>query len=101
MVGITDKKSHNALLTLQSPDQLVGLLMLLAATAIFIYYTIWTFVLPFLSEDQLIQKFFLPREYAIKLPALLLIIGVTLVGIFVSSVLLKSTKKKTKAKKQN
>ncbi len=82
-------------------DQIVGLLMLLVATAIFGYYTVWTFVLPFLSEDNIIQDFFLPRDYAIKIPAFLLIVGVTLVGAFVSSVLIKSTQKKTKAKKQN
>ncbi|QPG74325.1 hypothetical protein FOA43_001652 [Brettanomyces nanus] len=84
-----------------SIDQLIGLLMLLAATAIFVYYSIWTFVLPFLDEDQFIQKFFLPREYAIKIPVVLLIIGVTLIGIFISNVLIKSTKKKSKGKKQN
>ena len=75
--------------------------MLLVATAIFVYYTIWTFVLPFISEENIIQAFSLPREYAIKIPAFLLIVGVTLVGAFVSSVLIKSTQKKTKSKKQN
>ncbi|VEU23007.1 DEKNAAC104000 [Brettanomyces naardenensis] len=84
-----------------STDQLVGFLMLLAATAIFVYYTVWTFVLPFLDDDKCIQKFFLPREYAIKIPVVLLIIGVTLIGVFISSVLIKTTNKKKKGKKQN
>ncbi|GME82143.1 unnamed protein product [Ambrosiozyma monospora] len=75
--------------------------MLLAATFIFAYYTVWTFALPLLENDNPLQKFFLPRDYAIKIPVILLIIGVTLVGSFIGSVLLKSSQKKKQGKKAN
>lgn len=72
--------------------------MLLAATAVFLYYTVWTFVLPFLSEDAPLQKLFLPREYAIQIPVFALIVGVVGIGLFIGNVMLKSTKKKGKTK---
>ncbi|ESW95806.1 putative membrane protein [Ogataea parapolymorpha DL-1] len=78
-------------------DKPVGLSMLLAATLIFVYYTVWTFVLPFLEPDNFLQNLFLPREYAIKIPVLLLCIGVTFVGAFIGSVLIRSSKKGKKA----
>lgn len=72
--------------------------MLLVATFIFIYYTLWTFVTPFLDDDSLIQHFFLPRYYAIALPVVALILGIAVVSTFVGLVIIKSVQKK-KSKK--
>lgn len=72
--------------------------MLLAATFIFIYYTIWTFVTPFLDENNFIQNFFLPRYYAIALPVVALILGIAVISTFVGLVIIKSVQKK-KSKK--
>lgn len=83
----------------QSSDQLVGLSMLLVATSIFIYYTIWTFITPFLDDSNIINYFFLPRKFAIIIPVLLLIIGVLIIGTFIGSVLIKSSKKEKNKKK--
>jgi dolichyl-phosphate mannosyltransferase polypeptide 2 regulatory subunit len=79
-------------------DQQVGLVMLLVATFIFAYYSLWTFATPFLAEDNIIQQFFPPRYYAIALPVIALILGICLVATFIGSVILKSASKK-KAKK--
>ncbi|AWU76343.1 uncharacterized protein C5L36_0C02840 [Pichia kudriavzevii] len=68
--------------------------MLLLATFIFAYYTIWTFITPFLAEDNILQNFFLPRYYAIALPVIALILGVTLVTTFIGMVIVKSAQKK-------
>lgn len=68
--------------------------MLLLATLIFIYYTIWTFVTPFLDDDSFIQNFFLPRYYAIALPVVALIVGISIVATFVGLVIVKSVQKK-------
>lgn len=68
--------------------------MLLLATFIFVYYTAWTFITPFLAEDNIIQSFFLPRYYAIALPVTALIIGVCLVTTFIGLVIIKSVQKK-------
>lgn len=67
--------------------------MLAVATAVFAYYTAWVFLLPFLDEDNLIQGFFLPRDYAIKLPFLLLLLGGLAVGTFIGNVLIKNAEK--------
>lgn len=64
------------------------------ATLIFIYYTIWTFVTPFLDDDSFIQNFFLPRYYAIALPVVALIVGISIVATFVGLVIVKSVQKK-------
>lgn len=72
--------------------------MLAVATFVFSYYTTWVFVLPFIGDDSVIQSFFLPREYAIKLPLLLLLIAVLAVGSFIGHVLIKNAEKE-KAKK--
>jgi dolichyl-phosphate mannosyltransferase polypeptide 2 regulatory subunit len=68
--------------------------MLLLATFIFVYYTAWTFVTPFLSEDNFLQNFFLPRYYAIALPVTALILGVCVVTTFIGLVIIKSAQKK-------
>lgn len=73
--------------------------MLLVATLIFIYYTIWTFATPFLDDDSFIQNFFLPRYYAIALPVVALIIGISIVATFVGLVIVKSVQ--TKKGKKN
>lgn len=73
--------------------------MLLIATFIFVYYTLWTFVTPFLADDSVFQYFFLPRYYAIALPVVALIVGVCLVTTFIGLVIVNSAqKKKAKAK---
>lgn len=63
------------------------------ATAVFSYYTAWVFLLPFLDDDNVLQGFFLPREYAIKLPLLLLSIGFLAVGSFIGKVLVNNSQK--------
>lgn len=68
--------------------------MLLLATFIFVYYTAWTFVTPFLDQDSLVQYLFPPRYYAIALPVVALILGVCVITTFIGSVIIKSVQKK-------
>ncbi|CAH2351690.1 putative dolichol phosphate-mannose biosynthesis regulatory protein [[Candida] railenensis] len=74
-------------------DKLIGLSMLAVATAVFTYYTTWVFVLPFVDESNILQSFFLSRDYAIKLPFLLLLIAALGIGSFVGNVLIKNAEK--------
>lgn len=67
--------------------------MLAVATGVFSYYTAWVFLLPFLDDDNILQSFFLPRDYAIKLPLLLLVLAILGVGTFVGNVLVKNAQK--------
>lgn len=70
--------------------------MLLFATAVFVYYTFWTFVTPFIDADSAIQALFPPRYYAIALPVVALILGTCVILSFVGLVILKSTRKEKK-----
>lgn len=67
--------------------------MLAVATAVFTYYTTWVFVLPFVDESNILQSFFLSRDYAIKLPFLLLLIAALGIGSFIGNVLIKNAEK--------
>jgi dolichyl-phosphate mannosyltransferase polypeptide 2 regulatory subunit len=49
---------------------------------------------PFADDDHVIQQFFLPREYAIAIPAVLIVLLVVLASSFIASVMLKKKKKK-------
>lgn len=75
-------------------DTLVGLGMLLVASAVFLYYTAWTFLLPFIVEDSPMIQLFPPREWIIRIPAILLLAAAAAVGTFIGSVLIKSEKKR-------
>lgn len=73
--------------------------MLAVAAAVFTYYTTWVFVLPFVDADSVLQQFFLPRDYAIKLPFLLLVLAGVGVGTFVGRVMAKNAAKEAAKKK--
>ncbi|KAK2072238.1 hypothetical protein P8C59_006608 [Phyllachora maydis] len=75
-------------------DQLVGLAMLVAASVVFVYYTIWTLLMPFVDSDHPLQSFFPPREWAIRIPVILILLGSAVVGSFLSVVMIRSNRKK-------
>jgi hypothetical protein len=51
---------------------------------------------PFLEEGNPIFQFFLPQEYAISIPATLLVIALTVVGIFIGYTLSKAANSRKK-----
>lgn len=74
-------------------DKLVGTGLLLASVTIFVYYTLWVIVLPFVDTSHPVQDFFLPRKYAIAIPTVLVIIVVALVVSFIGLTVMKSARK--------
>jgi len=74
--------------------QIAGLSMLLLATTVFIYYTIWTLFMPFVEEDHALHSLFPPRVWAIRIPVILILAGIAVVGSFLSMVMIKSGQKK-------
>ncbi|TIC51256.1 hypothetical protein E3Q05_03173 [Wallemia mellicola] len=62
---------------------------MLASVTIFSYYTIWVFVTPIYE-----LKYFPDRKWAIRIPIGLLLMGLSIVGIFTSSVLIKEKNRK-------
>ncbi|KAF8590614.1 hypothetical protein K439DRAFT_1329563, partial [Ramaria rubella] len=75
-------------------DKALGGLMLLVASVIFVYYTVWAIFLPFLPNSHPIHDVFPAREWAIRLPAFVLVVGLFIVGLFVGIVVMKERAKK-------
>ncbi|BGP34760.1 Dolichol phosphate-mannose biosynthesis regulatory protein [Rhodotorula toruloides] len=65
----------------------------------FLYYTLWTLLSPFLPPSSpLLILFPLSREWAIRLPALVLLFGLCFVGMVTGFVLIETAKKKERGK---
>lgn len=76
-----------------SSDQLLGASLFSLSITVFVYYTLWVIVLPFVDTSHPVQVYFLPRKYAIAIPTVLVIILITLVATFVGLTLVKSARK--------
>ena len=85
--------------------------MMLAAAFVFTYYTIWAILLasnhtlryniftqtisqPFLDPSSPIHGWFPSREWAVRLPAFTLVVGLSAIGLFVGSTIVKENRKK-------
>jgi len=75
-------------------DKIVGLAMLIAASAVFLYYTFWTLVMPFVDSDHPLQNIFPPRVWAIRIPVVLILLGSAVVGSFLGVVMIRSNAKR-------
>ncbi|GFZ47705.1 hypothetical protein JCM24511_05452 [Saitozyma sp. JCM 24511] len=75
-------------------DKLLGGAMLAVAAFVFGYYTVWALFLPFLSPTSPLHAFFPPREWAIRLPLLLLLTAVSGVGLFFARIVMGEARKK-------
>jgi len=75
-----------------SSDRLVGFGLLVFVISVFVYYTTWVLITPFVDRDHFLQQYFPPREYAISIPLALLAIGLSFIFTFVSLVMIKSKK---------
>ncbi|CEP16154.1 hypothetical protein [Parasitella parasitica] len=79
-----------------SSDKIFGATAISVALFIFVYYSTWTFVMPFLDGDSSLQQYFLPYEYAIYLPAAVLVAGVSVIAAFFIKTTSQSKNKKAK-----
>ncbi|KAJ9606526.1 Dolichol phosphate-mannose biosynthesis regulatory protein [Cladophialophora chaetospira] len=75
-------------------DKLVGMAMLVVATTVFLYYTLWTLLMPFVDDDHPLQKVFPPRVWAIRIPVILTLLASAVVGTFLAMVMIRSNRKK-------
>ncbi|XP_050782906.1 dolichol phosphate-mannose biosynthesis regulatory protein isoform X1 [Gopherus flavomarginatus] len=73
-------------------DQLVGFGLVVFSLLLFVYYTIWIIILPFIDSDHEIHKFFLPREYSVTIPVIVGLLLVLFVGVFIVIVMWKNRK---------
>ncbi|KIM87116.1 hypothetical protein PILCRDRAFT_815576 [Piloderma croceum F 1598] len=75
-------------------DKVLGGAMLLTASIVFIYYTIWAILLPFFDASSPIHDYFPAREWAIRLPAFILVVGLAVIGTFIGFTIIKENRKK-------
>ncbi|KIY72143.1 hypothetical protein CYLTODRAFT_450074 [Cylindrobasidium torrendii FP15055 ss-10] len=68
--------------------------MLLAAAVVFVYYTIWALLLPVFDASSSIHAFFPAREWAVRLPAFILVVGLSVIGAFIGNTIIKENRKK-------
>jgi dolichol phosphate-mannose biosynthesis regulatory protein len=68
--------------------------MITVALAVFLYYTMWTVVTPFIDPSEPLQAFFPERRWAILLPAYLFVGVLVVAGTFIGSVMIASGKKR-------
>ncbi|TID26488.1 hypothetical protein E2P81_ATG00960 [Venturia nashicola] len=81
-------------------DRLVGLAMLIVATTVFAYYTVWALLMPFVDEEHPLHSLFPPRVWAIRIPVILILLGSAVVGSFLSVVMIRSNRKQALKAKQ-
>ncbi|KAF7363483.1 Dolichol phosphate-mannose biosynthesis regulatory protein [Mycena sanguinolenta] len=70
--------------------------MLLTAAVVFTYYTTWAMLLPFFDSSSEIHNFFPSREWAVRLPAAILFVGVVAIGGFVVNTVVKENRRKAR-----
>ena len=77
-------------------DRHLGFLILSFAGAVFAYYTLWTLIMPLVDEGHFTQSFFPDRYYALALPLLLLVVGLSAVGTLIAIVMIKAGRSSAK-----
>ncbi|KAI9657584.1 MAG: hypothetical protein M1829_006892 [Trizodia sp. TS-e1964] len=68
--------------------------MLSIASAVFLYYTIWTLLMPFVDRGHPLHDLFPARVWAVRIPVILILLGCTVVGSFLSLVMIRSKGKR-------
>ncbi|CAE6454330.1 unnamed protein product [Rhizoctonia solani] len=76
-----------------TPDKALGAAMLLVAAFVFVYYTTWAILLPLFPAEHPLQSLFPPREWAVRLPAFILCVGLAAIGSFIGMVMVKEGRK--------
>ncbi|KAJ8521620.1 hypothetical protein ONZ45_g1691 [Pleurotus djamor] len=80
-------------------DKALGGLMLIAAAFVFVYYTTWAILLPFFPSDNPIHSVFPSREWAVRIPAFLLVVGLSAIGLFLGATIAKENRIKAQKAK--
>ncbi|KAF0546619.1 dolichol phosphate-mannose biosynthesis regulatory [Gigaspora margarita] len=80
-------------------DRAIGATLLLSSASLFAYYTIWALIMPFVDDGHPLHEYFPDRKYAIIIPVVLLLFGLTVIFTFLALVMIKSSGTKKGVKK--
>ncbi|KAI8992393.1 dolichyl-phosphate mannosyltransferase 2 regulatory subunit [Pilobolus umbonatus] len=73
-------------------DKTVGTITFFTTLSIFTYYTVWVLIMPFVDEGHPSQQYFPAWKYAIEIPVLIMIAGLTVIFTFLALIMIKSKK---------
>ncbi|KAF9815311.1 hypothetical protein IEO21_04674 [Rhodonia placenta] len=73
-------------------DQVKGTAMLCTSVFLFTYYTIWALLLPFFDESSPVHDMFPSREWAVRIPAFVLVTGISAIAIFIGLAIVSERK---------
>ncbi|CAO3634250.1 unnamed protein product [Mucor hiemalis] len=76
-------------------DKAVGAIAFFTTVAIFMYYSTWTLIMPFVDEGHPSHNYFPAWKYAIEIPLLIMILLFTVIFTFLSLIMIKSKKSTT------
>ncbi|KAI0322234.1 dolichol phosphate-mannose biosynthesis regulatory [Amylostereum chailletii] len=80
-------------------DKSLGGVMMIVAAAVFMYYTTWAVLLPFFNASSPLHAWFPSREWAIRLPAFILLLGASAIAAFVGNTIVNENRKKAQKAK--
>ncbi|XP_031731639.1 dolichol phosphate-mannose biosynthesis regulatory protein isoform X2 [Anarhichas minor] len=75
-------------------DQAVGMSLVVFSLLLFTYYSVWVIILPFVDNDHVLHKYFLPREYSVIVPGVAAVILLLCIGAFTAVIMWKNRKPK-------
>ncbi|XP_062515473.1 dolichol phosphate-mannose biosynthesis regulatory protein-like [Corticium candelabrum] len=82
-------------------DKAAGFALLAFSSLLFVYYSIWVLILPFVDINHSIHQLFLPREYAVILPLTAGTLLLVIIGVFVAIVTISNRKPTVQVKKES
>ncbi|KAI9306352.1 dolichol phosphate-mannose biosynthesis regulatory [Cunninghamella echinulata] len=71
-------------------DKLLGTGGFFLGTTVYIYYTVWLLLMPFVDQGHFLHNYFPDWQYAIRIPLIIMIFGLTIIFSFLGAVMIKS-----------
>ncbi|XP_068190900.1 dolichol phosphate-mannose biosynthesis regulatory protein [Antennarius striatus] len=75
-------------------DRAAGVGLVVFSLLLFVYYSVWVVVLPFVDHDHGLHQYFLSREYSVILPGAAAVVLLLCIGAFTAAVVWKNHKPK-------
>jgi len=75
-------------------DRVVGTVLLSVSTIVFVYYSVWVLVTPFVDGEAWVGFLFPDRYYALIVPITLLFIILIVIFTFIALVMIRGGKRK-------
>ncbi|KAI8061626.1 dolichol-phosphate mannosyltransferase 2 [Gongronella butleri] len=71
-------------------DKVAGTAAFFTLNALFVYYSIWVLLIPFVDEGHVLHNYFPAWQHAIRVPVIIMIIWLTVILTFLGAIMVKS-----------